>query len=216
MKKTNESSDLYQSIKNAAAAGLILFAIGSFTGAQGSNLNSRQIILVQLAEKWLNGLKTFEASFTQTTSNGTSAVGDIKIIRPGRMLINYQSPDGLQIFADGVWLIYVDRNLKEVNQVPVKLTPARVLLQDKIDLIGQTSVRVEESKTKFRLALLPRESSDDGNITLIFSKNPTKLVSWIVTDHQGIQTTVLLDNIAINIPIEQALLTYSPPDWAFD
>ena len=216
MKKTNESSDLYRSLKNAAAIALILFVIGSFTEAQGSDLNPRQIILVQLAQKWLNGLKTFKAGFTQTTSTGTSAVGDIEIIRPGRMLINYKSPDGLQIFADGAWLIYIDRNLKEVNQVPIKWTPARVLLRDKIELIRQASVRVEESKTEFRLALIPRESSEDGNITLIFSKNPSKLISWIVTDPQGIQTTVLLDNIAINIPIEQGRLTYSPPDWAFD
>ena len=216
MKKTNQSSDLYRSLKNAAAIALILFVIGSFTEAQGSNLNPRQIILVQLAQKWFNGLKTFKAGFTQTTSTGTSAVGDIEIIRPGRMLINYKSPDGLQIFADGAWLIYIDRNLKEVNQVPIKWTPARVLLRDKIDLIGQASVRVEESKTEFRLALIPRESSEDGNITLIFSKNPSKLISWIVTDPQGIQTTVLLDNIAINVPIEQGRLTYSPPDWAFD
>ena len=68
MKKTNESSDLYRSLKNAVAIGLILFVIGSFTEAQGSNLNPRQIILVQLAEKWLNGLKTFKAGFTQTTA----------------------------------------------------------------------------------------------------------------------------------------------------
>ena len=216
MKKTSESSDLYRSLKGAVAIGLILFVVGSFTEAQGSNLTPRQIILVQLAEKWLNGLKTFKADFTQTTSTGTSAVGDIEIIKPGRMLINYKNPDGLQIFADGAWLIYLDRNLREVNQVPIKLTPARVLLQDKIGLIGQASVQVEESKTQFRLALLPRESSEDGNITLIFSKNPSKLISWIITDPQGIQTTVLLDNIAINIPIEQGRLTYSPPDWAFD
>ena len=216
MKKTNEFCDLYRSLKNAVAIGLILFIIGSFTEAQGSNLNPRQIILVQLAEKWLNKLKTFKAGFTQTTSTGTSAVGDIEIIRPGRMLINYKSPDGLQIFADGAWMIYIDRNLKEVNQVPIKLTPARVLLQDKIELIGQASLRVEESKTKFRLALLPRESSEDGDITLIFSKNPSKLISWIITDPQGVQTTVLLNNIAINIPIDKGRLTYSPPDWAFD
>ena len=216
MKKTNQSSDLYRSLKNAAAIALILFVTGSFTEAQGSDLNPRQIILVQLAQKWLNGLKTLRAGFTQTTSTGTSVVGDIEIIRPGRMLINYKSPNGLQIFADGAWLIYIDRNLREVNQVPIKWTPARVLLRDKIELIGQASVRVEESKTEFRLALIPRESSEDGNITLIFSKNPSKLISWIVTDPQGIQTTVLLDNIAINIPIEQGRLTYSPPDWAFD
>ncbi|MEC8622255.1 MAG: outer membrane lipoprotein carrier protein LolA [Pseudomonadota bacterium] len=216
MKKNNKSSDLFRSLRNAVAIGLILFVIGSFTEARGSNLNPRQIILVQLAEKWLNGFKTFKAGFTQTSSNGTSAVGDIEIIRPGRMLINYKRPDGLQIFADGTWLIYIDRNLKEVNQVPIKLTPARVLLQDKIELIGQASVRIEESKTKFRLALLPGKGSEDGNITLIFSKNPSKLISWIVTDPQGIQTTVLLDNIAINIPIEQGRLTYSPPDWAFE
>ena len=216
MKKNNKSSDLYRSLRNAVAIGLILFVIGSFTEARGSNLNPRQIILVQLAEKWLNGFKTFKAGFTQTSSNGTSAVGDIEIIRPGRMLINYKRPDGLQIFADGAWLIYLDRNLREVNQVPIKLTPARVLLQDKIELIGQASVRIEESKTKFRLALLPGKGSEDGNITLIFSKNPSKLISWIVTDPQGIQTTVLLNNIAINIPIEQGRLTYSPPDWAFE
>jgi len=132
------------------------------------------------------------------------------------MLIEYQDPDGLQIFSDGTWLIYIDKNLKEVNQIPLKVTPARVLLQKKINLMEKTRISIGEDDANFHLTLRPEGNSDDGNITLVFSKRPLLLISWVVTDPQGIETTVLLDNISINIPIDQTRLTYSPPEWAFD
>ena len=196
--------------------GIFLFAIGPHFKALGSNLTPYQLSLIQSAQDWLNRLKTFQAEFTQTTSTGSTAIGDLLISRPGKMLIEYQNPSGFQIFSDGTWLIYIDKNLKEVNQIPLKVTPARVLLQSKINLVEDASVLTGEAGTNFYLTLRPKGNSDNGDITLIFSKNPLNLISWMVTDPQGIQTTVSLDNISINIPIDQTRLDYSPPEWAFD
>ena len=97
--------------------GVFLFAIGPHSAAHGSNPTPYQVSLIQSAQDWLNRLKTFQAEFTQTTSTGSAAIGDLLILRPGKMLIEYQNPDGLQIFSDGTWLIYVDKKLKEVNQI---------------------------------------------------------------------------------------------------
>ena len=212
----HKMSQIFNFLKTALATGFFLFAIGPHTTALGSNPTPYQLSLIQSAQDWLNHLKTFQAEFTQTTTTGSTAIGDLLILRPGKMLIEYQKPDGLQIFADGTWLIYIDKNLKEVNQIPLKFTPARVLLQEKINLIEETSIWTGEDNTYFLLSLRDKGSSEDGNITLTFSKKPLQLVSWVVTDPQGIQTTVSLDKISINIPIDQTRLTYSPPDWAFD
>jgi len=214
--KNQKPRQLFNFLKTALVTAIFLFAIGPHTTALGSNPTPYQLSLIQSAQGWLNQLKTFRAKFTQTTSTGSNAIGEVLIFRPGKMLIEYQDPDGLQIFSDGTWLIYIDKNLKEVNQIPLKVTPARVLLQKKINLMEKTRISIGEDDANFHLTLRPEGNSDDGNITLVFSKRPLLLISWAVTDPQGIKTTVLLDNISINIPIDQTRLTYSPPEWAFD
>ena len=216
MIKTQKSIQLCNFLKTALVTGIFIFAIGPHSLARGFNPTPHQLSLIQSAQDWLNRLKTFQAEFTQTTSTGSTAIGDMLILKPGKMLIEYQNPDGLQIFSDGTWLIFIDKNLKEVNQIPLKVTPAKVLLQNKINLIQEASILIGENKTNFHLILRPKESTDDGDITLIFSKKPLKLISWVVTDPQGIHTTVSLHNISINIPIDQTRLNYSPPEWAFE
>ena len=216
MIKNQKSSQLFNFLKTALVIGIFLFAIGPHTTALGSNPSPYQLSLIQSAQDWLNQLETFRAKFTQTTSTGSNAIGEVLIVRPGKMLIEYQDPDGLQIFSDGTWLVYIDKNLKEVNQIPLKVTPARVLLQKKINLVEEPRILIGEDNAKFHLTLRPEGNSDDGNITLVFSKKPLLLISWVVSDPQGIKTTVSLDNISINIPIDQTRLTYSPPEWAFD
>ena len=199
MIQNQKPSHLFNFLKTALVIGIFLFAIGPHTTALGSNPSPYQLSLIQSAQDWLNQLETFRAKFTQTTSTGSNAIGEVLIFRPGKMLIEYQDPDGLQIFSDGTWLIYIDKNLKEVNQIPLKVTPARVLLQKKINLVEQPRILIGEDNTKFHLKLRPEGNSDDGNITLVFSKKPLSLISWVVTDPQGIKTTVSLDKISINI-----------------
>ncbi len=201
-------------MKFFAALFLILTTIS--LPARAAELSASDRAAIGVAESWINSIKTFKAEFLQTTSNGGVAQGEILILRPGRMLIDYAPPAQLEVFADGHWMIYLDRELKEVNQVPLSATPARLLLEKNVRFSEEADVTVKESDRAIRLFLARKGSPEDGRITLLFSKDPVRLRAWTVIDPQGVETSVSLLKAETNQPIDERRLNYSPPDWAFE
>lgn len=168
-------------------------------------------------ETYLNSVRTLKASFVQTSSNGGVAEGTLYLERPGNMRIDYNPPTPLQIFADGVWLTYVDRELKEVNRLPLSATPAAFLLQDQIRLSGDVTVkRLTRRRGTINLHLTQTDESDVGRLIVTLAAAPFALRGWTVIDGQGIETTVTLLQPDINKPMAKRTFVFDAPDWAQD
>ena len=166
-------------------------------------------------QKHLNGISTLRARFVQSTSQGGFAEGTLLLSRPGKMKIAYAPPTPLEIYADGTWLIYVDHELKEVNQIPIPATPASVLLREKIDFGGDVAVSALEKRDGSYLLHL-KEAGEDGSGRLIlsFAEAPLALRGWVVIDGQGVETSVVLFRPEINGRIEPREFVFDRPDWA--
>ena len=165
-------------------------------------------------ETYLNSVRTVRSSFVQTASNGHVARGTIYLSRPGKLRINYEPPAQLQIFGDNIWLIFVDEELKEVNQLPIGATPASLLLQDKIHLSGDIKVqRVTRRNGLIRLYLIQAEEPDTGQFIVTIAAAPLSLRGWTVIDAQGIETTVTLIAPTINGKIDDRVFVFTHPDW---
>jgi outer membrane lipoprotein-sorting protein len=165
-------------------------------------------------EAYLNNVRTVQSTFVQTASNGSIAEGTLYLSRPDKLRIDYHPPAQLQIFGDSFWLIFVDEELKEVNQLPIGSTPAEFLLQDKISLSGDVKVqRITRQGGLIRLHLTQTEEPDAGRLVLTIAANPLRLRGWTVTDAQGIETTVTLIGPTINAEIPDKVFVYSPPEW---
>ena len=81
------------------------------------------------AEQYLNGISTLQARFTQVNPDGSSNEGDLYISRPGKMRLVYDPPTPMLMVADGVFLIYVDTQMKDVSHIDLNDTPAGLLLR---------------------------------------------------------------------------------------
>ncbi len=195
--------------------GLVLCLAGG-ASAQPQTGTPPQIDMAVLAQiqSYLNGVATVRAKFIQTTSQGGFAEGALILARPGGMKIAYAPPAQLEIYADGTWLIYVDYELKEVNQLPIAATPAAVLLREKIDFQKDVTVAsLENRDTSWRLHL--REAGEEGSGTLIlaFAKAPLSLTGWAVIDAQQVTTSVRLIEPLFNAPVGPRELIFYRPDW---
>ena len=78
---------------------------------------------ITVLETYLNSVRTVRSSFVQTASSGHVAEGTLYLARPGKLRIDYTPPAQLQNVGDDFWMIFVDEELKEVNQLPISATP---------------------------------------------------------------------------------------------
>lgn len=144
--------------------------------------------------KYLNGLQSAKASFTQINDDGSISKGTIYIKRPGRVRFEYAPPEKALVLAGGGTVAIFDaKSNTPPEQYPLKRTPLNLILEANVDL-GRRNMVVghkSDGKTTTVVAQDP-EHPDYGTIELVFTSSPTELRQWIITDGAGGQTTVIL------------------------
>jgi len=184
--------------------------------AAATALSPADSATVARAEAALNRIRGIESRFIQSSSNGRVAHGTLYVERPGNLRIDYAPPTPLQVYADGFWLIYLDFELKEANQIPVSTTPAAFLVRDRLSFSGDLAVTgVRREKGRLWLDVVRTEEPDSGRLRLALDEATLSLLGWVVVDGQGVETRITLVDPAFNRPIDKKVFVYSPPDWAF-
>jgi len=165
-------------------------------------------------ETYLHGMKTLRAGFLQVSSNGSVATGKLFLARPGKMRFQYDPPAQILMIADGVFLIYIDKELEQVTHLWLNKTPIGFLVKEDIKLSGDVTVTRFSKGSNIMFTTLARtEELEQGSITMIFSDNPLALRKWTVTDAQGVETTVTLSKLESGIAIDPDLFKFTglPP-----
>ena len=158
---------------------------------------------------YLNRIDTLKARFVQVSSNGAYAEGDLYLDRPGRMRFEYDPPHPALLIANGVTLLYYDRELKQATFLPLWETPLWFLIREDIDLDkGVEVTAVEERAATIRVTLQLDEEGSEGRVTLVFGDRPISLHSWEIEDAQGITTQVALLNPDFGAEVERSLFEH--------
>ncbi len=191
---------------------VLTLAAPAASAAVQAALTARDKADIARVEAYLNGIETLKGRFLQIGPDGALAKGRVYMRRPGRLRFDYDPPSPLVIVADRVWLILRDRELDETSRLPLSSTPISVLVADRIRLGERTTVeRIERQPGSLRLTLRDKENPEQGAITLVFSDDPLELRSWIVTDAQGLDTSVALSNVEKNVPLDPKLFVVLEP-----
>jgi outer membrane lipoprotein-sorting protein len=131
--------------------------------------------------RYLNGLSTAEAEFTQINPDGTLATGTIRINRPGVMA------DGQQV------AIFDPKSNQPPEQYPLRRTPLHLILAPTVDLgAARMVVGHAEEGPATRVTAQDPDHPEYGRIDLIFTPGPTELRQWVITDDAGNRTTMIL------------------------
>jgi len=198
------------------AAALLGFAILAATvataGAHAAEANSANNDLsasdradLTRVDNYLSGLTNLQGNFLQVGPDGSLAQGKFYLRRPGRMRFEYNPPEKLLVVADGTWVAVKD-GFSAAQRYPLGSTPLGILLDDHVDLAKEVKVlAVEHQPGALRITLADKHDNAPGNITLVFDEPDLQLRQWIVTDAQGLQTTVALRNIQSGIHADNAL-----------
>lgn len=199
-------------------AALLLFAAAPAQAAdpKAAVLSAEDKADIARAETYLNGVTTLKARFLQSAPNGVTTEGDAFLSRPGRLRLQYDPPSPLLVLADGTFLIVHDRELGEPSYVPLGQTPAGVLVQPNLHLIGGavTVTRVARLPGVVRISAVETEDPASGEITLVFSDHPFELKQWQVRDAQHQVTTVSLFDVRTGLPLDAKLFQFVNPNFS--
>jgi outer membrane lipoprotein-sorting protein len=176
------------------AATLALAAL--FAPFAARPLPAQPIPLAELS-RYLNGLQTAEADFTQVNPDGSISAGRVYIHRPGRMRFEYAPPDRTLVLASGGKVAIFDgKSNQPPEEYPLRRTPLSLILDRQVDL-GRARLVVahgEADGVTYVVAQDP-ERPEYGRLRLIFTADPVALRQWVVTDEAGAETTVILGEL---------------------
>ncbi|MBM3566361.1 MAG: outer membrane lipoprotein carrier protein LolA [Alphaproteobacteria bacterium] len=159
-----------------------------------ARLNPADAALVQQVEDYLNSIRTMRSRFFQVAPSGAQAEGEILLSRPGKLRIAYDLPVPILIVANGKTIGYYDREVKQAQYLGTDMTPAGILVREKIKLSGGdlAVTRFERGKGALRVTIARTDDPGAGSIALVFSETPLTLRKWYILDAQGQTTEVAL------------------------
>jgi outer membrane lipoprotein-sorting protein len=169
------------------------FAAMAFLTALAVPAAAEKIPLKELS-RYLNGLTTAEAGFTQINADGSISTGTLYIQRPGRARFEYNPPDkNLVLAGAGTVAIFDAKSNQPPEQYPLSRTPLSIILAKDVDLGREKMVvghSIDGNTTRVRAQ--DPDHPEYGSIEMVFTSGPTELRQWVIRDDSGSETTVIL------------------------
>lgn len=163
-------------------------------------------------EAYLEEFGTLRTRFLQIAPNGALSQGLLYIARPDKMRIEYDGAVPFLIVATGKLLVFYDGELQQTSYLPLHSSPASVLIQERVDLSNEMTVReIERAPGALRLKLVEQEDPAKGAIYLTFADQPLRLREWTVIDAEGQATQVALLNPEFGLELDPVLFKYIAP-----
>jgi outer membrane lipoprotein carrier protein len=170
-------------------------------------------------EKYLNGLATWSADFTQTIDDGhgkvvRSAAGKLSLQKPGKFRWDYSQPSEQLILADGKQIWFYDKDLQQANvrdmDASLANTPA-VLLSGGGSLSSQFDVTALPPSDGLEwYQLIPKHTDTDFQLVRIGFRNG-ELASMFLADKLNQVTQLTFTNPKRNAKFAPDLFSFVPP-----
>ncbi len=157
-------------------------------------------------EAYLNGLTTFSAKFQQYSAPEGLATGRIYLRRPGRLRVEYDPPSAVLLVADGLALSFYDRELDNIEQAPLNLSPLWFLLKENARLGGDVTITsFARDAGTILVGLVQTDEPDAGQVVLEFGDKPLELRQWVLVDAGGGSIRVGLYDTQFGLPLSNEL-----------
>jgi outer membrane lipoprotein-sorting protein len=152
-----------------------------------------------------SSIRTMSGDFIQFGPRGEQTGGKFFIERPGKVRFNYEAPSAYRVISDGRSVVIDNRKLNTMDLYPLSKTPLKLLLDERIDLSGNRVKSVKEEPDLITIQLADKSVFGNSRITMMFDAKSYDLRQWTITDAQGKDTTVLIDNVKQGVQLDASL-----------
>lgn len=149
---------------------------------------------------YYNSVQSMTGTFTQIDPDGARRTGDFYMQKPGRVRFEYDPPSPVELISNGQSVAVRDRSLNTQDITPLNQTPLRFLLAEKVDLANDPAVTGIFQDDRFITVTMQHQVPMLGTYRLLvlFDAKTSALKQWVVTDPQGYDTQVTLNNVQVN------------------
>lgn len=172
----------------------LLLALAGLGLASGSPARAEPASLTALS-RYINGIDSAVAPFTQINGDGSRSTGTLYIRRPGRARFEYDPPDdaALVVAGGGQVAIFDGRASGRPQQFPLSQTPLNLILARRVDLNRARLVTgIGEQGGRTVVEARDPDNPEQGTIRLYFETSPIRLAEWLITAQTGERTRVVL------------------------
>jgi outer membrane lipoprotein-sorting protein len=162
----------------------------------------------------LKGTTSLAADFTQSGADGRVLAGKLWLARPGKVRFQYDKAPMLLV-GDGRTLSFVDYEVKQVSQWPVRRTPLQILLAAEPDLAPIARITTD-SADLVEVAARDPKRPEFGTLSIRFTRSPgapggLALAGWTALDAQGGRSDVQLANVRYNASLAGVSFGFADP-----
>ena len=154
--------------------------------------------------RYLNGLKTAQAEFTQVNGDGSISTGTVFIHRPNRVRFEYKGDKTLVLASAGQVAVFDGKSRSGPQQYPLSKTPLKLLLEDRIDLSKASIDDVKADEDIVTVKMSDASVFGNARISMVFDAASSELRQWTITDAQGKDTTVMIFNVKEGVPLKDS------------
>jgi outer membrane lipoprotein-sorting protein len=183
---------------------IFLFYIYELSASSKTENNFRAV------QQYLKNLNTLEANFIQISSDGDIKRGKIFFNLPGKLRIDYIEPDDLLITSNGFWLTIQNKKLQQTNNLPLERTPLNLFLNKKFNFEDNSNIKFQYESDVVTLSFFGDKKLNESKFELEFSLNPIILRKWVIIDEFENQTSVMLQNIKLDVKLSNKIFI---PDY---
>ena len=184
--------------RNFLSAFAVAFAIGTTSFA--AQAESPQKIADHFAS-----VRTMAGEFVQLGPKGEQTGGKFFIERPGKIRFNYEAPSNIRVVADGKSVVVNNKKLDTWDIYPLSKTPLKLLLDERIDLSGDSIKSIQEEPDLTTIVMGNDSIFGNSKLTLLFDPKNFDLRQWTITDAQGKDTTVMIFNVQQDVKLDPKL-----------
>ena len=195
------------------------FLLSAISGANAKILpkidtpENRQIL--QKVEQAYNKIQTIQANFTQFNSKTKNDLqtGVLYLSKPGKLRLVYEKGSPLEFYAYNGYLIYHDKEAKEVSYFELSQTPVELILRSQLHFQDPdfTVIDIVQHLDEYHVKAVKTDAPDLGSLTLVIDAETLALKKWIVKDMQKVESTVSLYKTQFNKPLAKELFYFKNP-----
>ncbi|MEE9376295.1 MAG: outer-membrane lipoprotein carrier protein LolA [Rhizobiaceae bacterium] len=186
----------------------LLCAVLTLAGAVGdveAGIGKKDAKAIAKISKHFSSVPSMVGEFIQFGPNGEQTGGKFYLKRPGRIRFDYHKPSPITVKADGKTVGIHNKKLKTWDFFPLKKTPLRLLLADKISVRDKSIKSVKQEPDLTTVVLGNKSVFGNSKITLMFDPKTFELRQWTITDNQGKDTSVMIFNVKKNVKLSSKL-----------